>query len=252
MKTTLILKKANGAEKANQDVYNRFENFFSHELKTNINLSKANANMFIVSEIVDNIFRYESQYFSYVKVEAEKHDDGKVEIEIQHDGREFDPFLGASPTKKIQAAIKKLGCSSGPICDTYPKNSAGEYVALTYGYNFAQLTNTAPYSFNVSSDKDSVKIQFIGKVVRGWGIETDDNLIKALESIKKDSASKIVTFDLTEVSFWDTKGSSIILSAALEINNKHNKRAKIVGDHELIDYVPHYQKEIDEKKIIWD
>lgn len=253
MRNLQIVKKAEGRDSANKKVYANLEKIFAWTLNKakSKNQSIANGCIFIIAEIIDNIFLKEKDYFSTIKIEIihESEENNQTTVEISYDGKGYNPFAEESKTTKIKKNIKRLNCVTA--YDLVTRGAAGENILITFSFAFIPTKEVAPYSFSSDIQKDFVTAKFCGRIIRGWGLETDDDLLKLATLLKKEASSKVIIFDLKDVDFWDTMGSDQILQIITDINGKNEKRARVHADKELIDYIPHYQSEIDNGKVPW-
>lgn len=86
---------------------------------------------------------------------------------------------------------------------------------------------------NLSSSFYTVKIS--GELRSGEAFEKSVELPKAVQDAYSFSKDHVVIFDLSELTFWSTKGIHAVVRPVSEINKKFSNRAGIIGprDHVL-------------------
>jgi len=83
--------------------------------------------------------------------------------------------------------------------------------------------------FSDKEEKIYYEVMIEGKLIRGWGLDTDPDLLGFIDIVKVKSVKKLIIINLSNMSFWDTQGIQLIVEAVANINKKMVKRAGIVG-----------------------
>lgn len=89
------------------------------------------------------------------------------------------------------------------------------------------------FTINIDSTSDQLfhVIRVSGEVRSGAQIETDLTWKQAINTARMLAKTKVVVFDLSELTYWDTKGITDIIGTVVEINKNEltKKRAGLIS-----------------------
>lgn len=97
-----------------------------------------------------------------------------------------------------------------------------------------------------------LKLSFTGELTGGTQIFSDE-FQRQLKDVKRQSSSKVIIFDLSGVTFWDSEGMRQILGTIDEINSAKAKRAYVLAPSEgyLYERAKEKYKDKLENTILW-
>lgn len=88
---------------------------------------------------------------------------------------------------------------------------------------------TDPFQFSIDSNDDVVYcIKIIGELRRGRALQ-NIQWLQAIAKAKDIAKEKVVIFDVSKLSYWDTEGIESVVGTVATINKAIPKRAGIIA-----------------------
>lgn len=111
------------------------------------------------------------------------------------------------------------------------------------------------FNLDINDTQDLIfEVKISGELKRGWDIEENTTLMETLSTAVQKSKSKLIIFDLSALTFWDTMGITKILDAIIYINKMRSLRAGIISPTDEMLFIVAKQKysEVGTKLIPWE
>lgn len=100
------------------------------------------------------------------------------------------------------------------------------------------MTNPEVFGFQVTQEGAALtKVSLKGELRRGLGQSAALLSFQAeLPSLEKRAVSGLIIFDLTELTYWDTMGITLLIPVVNRINTRIKKRAGLIGPTDTVVY----------------